>query len=204
MSNKALNRRQVDKPLAGFRPVFIILAQAAKMPKPTERALNDPPDRNDDKALGAARSQRDFQVNPKSVLDPRLELCSFVAAIGQDLFQAFPEGFRQFLQQVLGSFALPQAGGMSDDFQQVTHRVHCNVPLASIDLLGSIKTVFAADFGRFDTLAVEDGLTRLGVPSCRLPHSLPQGRIDRFPGSLPTPFPKMVVNPVDVGYSCGK
>lgn len=88
---------------------------------------------------------------------------------------------------------------MSDDLQQVAHRVHRNVPLASINLLGSIKAVFAADFGRFDTLAVNDGQTRLGVPSCRLPHPLSQGRIDRFPGAIPTPFPKMVVHTVEVG-----
>lgn len=108
MTNQALNRRKVDQPRAGFRPVFIILAQAAKTPEPTERALNDPPDRNDDKALGAARSQRDFQVNAQGGLNPRLELCSFVAAIGQDLFQAFPERFRQLLQQTPSSFALPK------------------------------------------------------------------------------------------------
>ncbi len=63
MVEQTLDRREIDKAFAVFGPAFVVFAEAAGASEPTEGTLNDPPDRDNDKALGAARAQRDFQVN---------------------------------------------------------------------------------------------------------------------------------------------
>ncbi len=190
MSQKTLNGREIDEAFAVFGPALVILAETAETSEPAEGALHDPSNRNDDKALGAVRTQRDFQVNAEGLLDPGLELRSFIATIGQDLFQAFPERFGQFLQQAFGAVAFADIRRMSNHLEQVAHNINGDVPFAPIDLLAAIKAVFAPDFRRLDTFAVDNRQAWLGFPACCFPYALAQHRVDLLPRAIPAPFPK--------------
>src|SRR6185295_14427689 len=87
---------------------------------------------------------------------------------------------------------------MSDNFQQVTHRVYQNMALASVDTFSAIKAVFTTYFCGLHTLTIDDCQAWLCRSSHTTPNLFTQGRVYRFPSFIPTPFVKMIVHTVVV------
>jgi hypothetical protein len=81
MVEQTPDRGEIDEAFAVFGPAFVVFAETARASEPSEGALNDPPDRDDDKALGVGRAQRDFQVNPEGVVNADLARPGRVKAV---------------------------------------------------------------------------------------------------------------------------
>src|SRR5262249_41596540 len=66
------------------------------------------------------------------------------------------------------------------------------------DLFVRIKSFFTSHFGRFDTLAIDDGNTWFGVATGLDTYVTADQRIDKRPGALIPPFPIIVPNMIPI------
>src|ERR1041385_2494673 len=163
-----------------------------------KRTLDDPTLRQENEAFPVTWTQGNLDLYAKIVFDPCLKVWSIVAAIDQDFLKTFPEWFGCLLQQALGSSALANIGSMSNDLQQVTHRIDQDVAFAPVHLLATIKAMFTSDFRGFHALTVDDYQAGLRLSPCGLPNLLTQCCVHRLPRLIPTPFVKMVVYAIKV------
>jgi len=87
-------------------------------------------------------------------------------------------------------------------FEHETLGIHQEVALAPFDLLASVVTsIFSADRGALDRLAIHHPGTGLGISFQANPEALADSPIDPLPSTVDTPFSEVVV---DGGPSLGK
>src|ERR1043166_3946990 len=164
----------------------------------SKRALNNPTFWQENEAFFVTRTQGHLDFNTKIIADPCRKVRAIVTAIDQDFLKTVPERIRYLLQQTLGSSTLTHIGSMSNDLQQVAHRIDQDMTFASVYLLATIEAMFTAHFCRFHALAVDNRQTRICRSARCLPSLFPQGCVHRLPRLVPTPFVKMVVHAVKV------
>ncbi len=140
-----MKRSQVDEARAVFEQLFKIAAETAIRREPSKGALNHPAHGDKDKAPAASWSKGNLPDNTVLILNPAGEVLTVVAAISQDFLQALPERFRQLLKQQFRTVSFGDMGGMNDHREQVAHRIDQDRAFASVDFLGTIKALFAAD-----------------------------------------------------------
>jgi len=105
-----LNHRNEDHGFAGVSAEFVVLAEPAVTPKPTERPFHHPASRQDLKTRGLPRPFDNFQKPTATVFDPSDQLTR-IAAIGPD--QPEPRKFAfDFLEHQLGSVTVLEIRGV--------------------------------------------------------------------------------------------
>src|SRR5258708_1050168 len=161
-------------------------------------AFNNPTLGEHDKCLLTVWTQGNLDINGKIGFDPSLKVRSIVTSVGENLVQTVPKWVRQVLQEAFGSCSFSDIRRVSNDFQQVAHRINQNMAFASIDFLASVEAMLTTHFGCLHTLAVNNCQTRLCLSSGYNAHLLAQGCVNRLPGFIPTPLVKMVVHTIKV------
>ena len=109
-------------------------------------------------------------------------------------------------QQELDAVAIGDVGGVDPDHEHQTLRVYEQMPLSSLDLLGSVVTaLLPTDARGLHRLAIHYARAGLGVPPEAYPHALAQGRVHPFPEPSQAPGAEVVVvGLLAVRKSCGK
>ena len=133
-----VDHTDMDQGFAGFRPVFIVLAQPAAVVDPRDRAFHHPATRQDREAFGLVGAFHDLQFPVTGLFRPSDEFPG-VAAIGPDELQS-RKSFAAFLQDQLGSVTVLNAGDVNDNEQQQSQGVHQQMTLAAVDLLACVVT----------------------------------------------------------------
>ena len=135
--------RQVNHVLARVGQSLVIFAQPSKAIEPSEGALDNPPLGQQDEAFLLGWALDDVQANPAvgSQFPDPLDQSAGVAAIGPDLQQA-REAVGDFFQHQAGAGRILRACGMHDRHQHQTQRIHQQMALAPLDLLGCVIAAF--------------------------------------------------------------
>ena len=184
----------MDHRFARLGQVLVIFAQPAAPVEPAERALDDPPLRQDHEPLLSVRPPHDLQLDPTPLpqLPHPLDKFTRVSAVGPDQAQPRPL-VRQHLEQQSCAVAVLGGSRRHADDQQQAERVHEDVPFAPVDVLPGVMAFFAAPLRGLDALRIEDGCRRRRLPPGGFAQPLAQAVMDALPHPLQPPVPEVVI-----------
>jgi hypothetical protein len=202
--------RQIHECLAGFRQPLVVLAQAAILPHPRERTLNDPALRQD---MKAARDRwrllpwcdpdssetsppmlDDLDVPVRKVFCGPAPKSPVVVAVGPQLADRW-KSFGHAVENLNGTVAISYVGRMHLQRQHQALRIHDQVAFAAFDLLAAvISTCRSTDATRFDRLTIDDRRARLYLATEATPHCFAQGGVDGLPHTQQPPQSEVVVD----------
>ncbi len=190
-----MDHRHINHRFTGGSEVLVILAQPTILVKPAERALDDPPFRQDHEAfdvLGALDNlQADLAIGAEQGY-PRFQDAS-IGTIGPDTAQP-REPMPQDAQEELRSVAILHARSSHHHRDEQPQRVHQDVALAAFDLFGAVKARVPSSIGRFDGLRVDNRGAGLAGVAFEDPEVPAQGIVEPLPGAISSPAPKVVID----------
>jgi hypothetical protein len=207
--------RHIHERFAGFGQPLVIFAQAAILPQPRQRALDNPALGQHMKAAGdgwrllPGRHPHASEAGPPMLDDldipsgqvfgrPTFEP-AVVVAVGPQLAET-RKPFRQAVEDLNGTIAVGQIGRMHLQRQHQALRIHEEVAFAPLDLLTAVITTRrSTDASGFDTLTIDDRRTRLHIAAETGAQCFAQGGVDGFPHPQQSPQPKVVEDRFPLG-----
>ena len=125
-----------DHGLAVLRQGLVVFGQATVLAEPGEGAFHDPALGQDDESPGRV-SFHDLDNATAPAADPMQELPG-IGAVGKDHLQP-TQASAQVLEQQPGAIAVLEVGRMHHQRHDQPERVHDQMPLAAVDLLGGVE-----------------------------------------------------------------
>ena len=163
-------------------------------PQPCERPLHHPTLGQQQPAYRLRRAAHQLQHKVLEPPYPARQPILAVGTIGPHHFQPRERPLRQVLQDGPCPHRIGDTRGRDDDSEQQAHGIHGDMPLAARDLLGPVVAVRPAHRGRLDRLAVDDRHAGRWLPAGGDTHLLTQFLEQLFPGPVPLPPLRVVVD----------
>ena len=179
----------------GVHAALVVLAQTTVSAQPGEGALHDPALGQDREALGRGVAADNAQLPSTLRLHPGIQLGPLVAAVTPDHAQA-GEVVLQTVEDLPDAVPVLDVGRRHDHLQRQPQRIHDQVSLAALDLLGGVISSQPPGFRRFHGLAVDDARAGRGLPPLGSAELPPQRGTDAFPHTAAVPRPEA---PIDQG-----
>lgn len=174
---------------------FIVAAQPARFVEPAKGSFYDPALGQDFEAFDPIATPHDLQLElakrPEG-FDP-LHQGSQIAAVGPNDLQP-PRHFDQSLDQTLGGVPVLHGGAGDLNRQNQSQDVHRQVPFAAFDFFPRVVAAFPGLVGRLDRLTVHDGGGWRDLASLGFSQPVPQGVVDKGPGPVLAPTPKVTID----------
>jgi len=186
--------REINHRFTALRQPFIIFAQAAGLIEPAECAFDHPPARQQDKAFGPFRPQRDTQDKAHTLGDPRDQLPT-IRAIDPDQAQLFA-GPSKLSKEEPGSCWIGDRGRRHDHGHEQPQGIDQNMPFASFHLFAAVIATLSAQLRRLDALAIETAGRGVLVAARPLANLSAQGVVEALPVPAVTPLAEI---PIDTG-----
>ena len=124
----------------GSRAALEVVREATVAADPAECALDNPALGQDDEAMRLVAFD-DLQLPGAGLGDSRGCPGSLIASIGEDALDEGEQASGAPIEDHPGAVAILQISAMDDDVQEKAERVDENMPLATRDLLASIKAL---------------------------------------------------------------
>lgn len=121
-----------------------------------------------------------------------------IALVRPDLLQCWVLLFDS-VKDEFAPFTALKIGWMDHDPEDQAERVHEDVALAPVDLLGAVKSPDAARLSRFRTLTVDDPCGRLRLAACCLANPFPKDVLDVFQDPSDAPLTVLGIHRAPVG-----
>src|SRR5262249_29306065 len=149
-----------------IRPPLVILAVPPTTPYPSKGPLHHPPYWEWFKCRRPRRRAANHHIPSPAARRRQPFVISMVAVLGvpEDGLQA-RECFRaQLCHDFLGTHAVIDAGRRHHDGNQQSQRVHHDMALAAVDVLGPVVAVLTPDLGALHRLTVDTDGAGTGLP----------------------------------------
>ncbi len=181
--------REVNHRLTALGQAFRVFAQAARLVEPRQRAFDHPPTRQQHKAFGAFRTQRDTEDEAPMLVDPCDQLPP-IASIDPEPSQLFA-GVAEPCEEAAGSRRVGDRGRRDAHCHQEPQRIHQQMACASLDIFAFIVAVFSPKCGGCDAWAVEAAGRGMFRAPGLLTHVGAPGVVETRPVSTGVPLTKI-------------
>jgi hypothetical protein len=188
------NHCRIGHRFAGFRQLFVVLAQPPVASQPSRRLLDHPAAWEHDKPNRLLGTLDHFENPPCQLPDPIDHRLPTTTSICPDQLQAMEALQHSSLEEQFGASPLLGTRLVDNNGQGRAHHIHHDMPLSSFDVLVAVIRALSLHLHGFDAWAVDNRRAGFDFTARFLAHALAQSIVRSFPDTLPAPGMEVAID----------